>query len=341
MQGDPGSALGSPEVGTGVELGPDERRVVVEAIATLAYMKQNMIDLILRPAGVPPDVYVSFLKRCDERTGRPLSKRQFAPLIIAELEQRPEGRKILRAIIRLAAHWDKFHLAEHEYEARATVQKARELLGVVEQMEAREAFLREIAKLEGVRRLEREERERLRQEREKLRTGSEYLLRMFDGLAIMPQHHERGYLLQDLLNRTFDLHSIPVIRPFTRNDGAEQIDGGFKLDGWHYIVECRWRERLADIRQLDGLLGQVQRSGKQTMGLFLSVEGWSEHVVPTLKQNPEKAIILMHGHCLRFVLTGEIGLRELVLAKLAHLNFEAEPFLGAVQALAQEAQANK
>ena len=60
---------------------------------------------------------------------------------------------------------------------------------------------------------------------------------------------------------------------FARNSGGEQIDGAFKLDDWHYIVECRWRERLADIRQLDGLYGQVQRSGRQTMGLYLSVNG--------------------------------------------------------------------
>jgi hypothetical protein len=69
--------------------------------------------------------------------------------------------------------------------------------------------------------------------------------------------HGRGYLLQDLTNWLFDLHEIPVYRSFTRNFGGEQVDGAFKLEGWHYIVECRWRERLADIRQLDGLYGLV------------------------------------------------------------------------------------
>jgi hypothetical protein len=31
----------------------------------------------------------------------------------------------------------------------------------------------------------------------------------------------------------------------------------------------------ADIRQLDGLTGQIGRSGHQTMGLFLAINGWS------------------------------------------------------------------
>lgn len=151
---------------------------------------------------------------------------------------------------------------------------------------------------------------------------------MFDDLARSDDHRRRGYLLQELLNRLFDLHEIPVVRAFTRNQGAEQIDGAFKLEGWHYIVECRWREKLADIRQLDGLLGQVNRSGKQTMGLFLSINGWSDDVPPLLKQNPEKCLFLMDGYDLRCVLALEVDLREMLLAKLAHLNLESEPFLG-------------
>jgi hypothetical protein len=152
---------------------------------------------------------------------------------------------------------------------------------------------------------------------------------MFEEMARSDDPHRRGYLLQDLLNRLFDLHEIPVFRAFTRNEGAEQIDGAFKLDGWHYLVECRWRQKLADIRQLDGLLGQVQRSGRQTMGMFLSVNGWSENVPPLLKQNPEKCIFLMDGYDLRCVLAGDIDLRDLLLAKLECLNLDGEPFLSA------------
>jgi hypothetical protein len=55
---------------------------------------------------------------------------------------------------------------------------------------------------------------------------------------------ERGYLLQDILNRLFMAHGIAVAKAFRRNAGGEQIDGAFELEGWHYIVECRWRELL-------------------------------------------------------------------------------------------------
>jgi hypothetical protein len=35
----------------------DQRRVVVELIATLANLKNVMVDLILKPAEVPPELY--------------------------------------------------------------------------------------------------------------------------------------------------------------------------------------------------------------------------------------------------------------------------------------------
>ncbi len=138
------------------------------------------------------------------------------------------------------------------------------------------------------------------------------------------------------MNRVFDLHQIPVVRSFTRNQGAEQIDGAFRFEGWHYLVECRWREKVADIRQLDGLKGQLDRSGKQTMGLFLSINGWSDNVPILLKQNPEKAIILMEGYDLRCVLSGTVDLPDFVLAKVTKLNLENEPFYSAIEYLRDE-----
>lgn len=163
---------------------------------------------------------------------------------------------------------------------------------------------------------------------------SEALLNQFDEMACSVDAQRRGYLLEQLLVRTFQLHQIDVVRSFKRNDGSEQIDAAFKLEGWHYLVECRWREKLADTRQVDGLRGQVQRSGKQTMGVFLAINGWSSHVPVNLKQNPDKSVMLMDGFDLRVVLEGRIGLRELLFAKLTHFNIEGEPFVSVVQIMA-------
>lgn len=303
-----------------MEITIEERRLAIEAMATLVNIKDAMAERILKPAGVPREIYRPLLNKRNESTGQQLSKREIAPLILEKVEKRADGSNIIRAIIKIAANWKDFYLSQNEYNARATVQKAREVLNVIEIMDAKEAQEREIAR--------KQENERMKQERSSQFPRQLYLLlMMFDELAKSQDPQKRGFLLQELLNQSFDLHEIPVVKSFTRNDGAEQIDGAFKLEGWHYLVECRWRKKLADIRQLDGLKGQVDRSGKQTMGLFLSIEGWSENVPAVLKQNPDKSIVLMDGYDLRTVLCGYVTLEELLLAKIAKLNLQNEPFL--------------
>jgi hypothetical protein len=123
-------------------LGTDEKRVAIEAIATLCYMKRVMVELLLKPAGVPEDVYGPLLYRRDEQ-GRALSKRMIAPLILEGCDHHNSARTAVRRIVEIAASWSSFHLAKDEYAARATVHKARELLDIVQTMEAREALARE------------------------------------------------------------------------------------------------------------------------------------------------------------------------------------------------------
>ncbi len=159
---------------------------------------------------------------------------------------------------------------------------------------------------------------------------------MFDELAKSDDSHQRGYLLQELLQVLFDIHGIPVTKPFSRNNRAEQIDGACKLEGWHYLIECRSRAKLADIRELDGLHESSRRSGRQTMGLFLSINGWSNNVPKLLKQNSEKSIILMEGYDLRTILSARISLTDFLLAKVAKLNLEGEPFFGIAEYLRRD-----
>ncbi|MBF5046405.1 hypothetical protein FGE12_28585 [Aggregicoccus sp. 17bor-14] len=172
-----------------------------------------------------------------------------------------------------------------------------------------------------------------RREFERQREG---LLTRFDQMATSADRQRRGYELQTLLADLLALYEVRPTKSFTRNDGAEQIDGAFDYKGWFYLVECRWRQTPADGRDLDGLLGQVNRSGRQTMGLFLSMEGWTQNVVPVLKQNPDKTIVLVDGMDLRTVLSGELTLPALLDAKVSRLNLAGEPFLSAVEILREQ-----
>ena len=246
-------------------------------------------------------------------------------MILDALEKRDDYADIVGKIIAIAAGWEKFELSDNEYQARAVKAKAQEISRGHQQFEAEEAARDDDARQE-------QDREHLSARKRELGL----LLAMFDEWARQDQNAQaRGYLLQDLINRLFVAFEIPVQRSFTRNEGAEQIDGAFQINGRFFLTECRWRRRLSDTREVDGLSGQILRSGGQTMGLFLSINGWSENVPGLLKQNPHKVIILMQGFDLRAILSEEVDLREYILAVVENLNLYAEPYLGIREYLEQ------
>lgn len=212
----------------------DARRLALEIIATPVNVKRTAAEQLLRPAGVNNVLIQRFLTERDTATGDKRSKREAGVVILDELAYSGDDASVVKALITIAADWNKFHLAQDEYKARAVVQKARELKGVMAEAEAREQRAQEDRARERA-------AERQREKARALEQQSRLLLAQFEQASNDGEPHQRGYLLQDLLNRLFILHEFPVTRSFTRNSGGEQIDGAFELDGWNYLVECRWR----------------------------------------------------------------------------------------------------
>ena len=141
-------------------------------------------------------------------------------------------------MLEISAEWNAFYLAQDEYKARTVVQKARELLGVLAEADAR-------GRADAERRRQ-ETAARQRGEKETVvRQQSALLLAQCDQIAVEGDPQQRGYLLEDLLNREFDLHGFTVARAFRRNNAGKQIDAAFEMEGCHYLVECRWRARLS------------------------------------------------------------------------------------------------
>lgn len=307
----------------------ETKKLAIEIIASLVNIKNQMYELILKPAGINKQFFAQLLKKRNP-DGRPLTKREMGAIILDALETKEEYQKNILKIISIAANWSQFHLAVNEMQARATVQKAREVLNIIEIMERKvEQDSKREKEKERKRRDEEKRKAQLQMELE-IKNHSNLLLMMYDKLAIMKDNlQKRGFMFEELMNMLFNVYDIALMESFRRNKGGEQIDGAFKLDGWHYIVEMKWTSQVTDMKQLDSLYGKVARSGKQTMGMFISVGGWSPHVIPLMKQQPDKSIFLMDGFDLRMVLNQDISLIDLLQKKIAKFNIETEPFVSA------------
>ena len=53
---------------------------------------------------------------------------------------------------------------------------------------------------------------------------------------------DAGYALEDILVELFSLSEIEYRRSYRTPTGTQQIDGQFTLDGFHYLVEAKWRK---------------------------------------------------------------------------------------------------
>ena len=121
-------------------------------------------------------------------------------MILDALEGRDDYADVVGRLIQVAANWEKFELADNEYEARAVKAKAIEISKRHQQLDAEEAARNVAAKRES-------HGEHLLARTREIRL----LLAMFDELITQDQNpQERGFRLQDLLNRLFDAFDIPV-----------------------------------------------------------------------------------------------------------------------------------
>lgn len=88
---------------------------------------------------------------------------------------------------------------------------------------------------------------------------------------------KRGYALEDLIGRLCRCHGIEY-NPPVRLPG-QQIDGAIKFGERYLVLETRWRKGKADFGDVQKLSGKARARIVGTLGLFLSMEGFSEEGV--------------------------------------------------------------
>ncbi|MCF7855904.1 MAG: hypothetical protein K9N51_13985 [Candidatus Pacebacteria bacterium] len=127
--------------------------------------------------------------------------------------------------------------------------------------------------------------------------------------------HQRGFELERVLYELFNLFDLDPRASF-RNVG-EQIDGAFSMEGTDYLFEAKWHKDPCSIGDLDSFAGKVHRKLDNTLGLFLSINGFSEDGVRA-HSTGRPVIVLMTGADLMAVVEERIDFVSLLLQKRKH-----------------------
>jgi hypothetical protein len=186
--------------------------------------------------------------------------------------------------------------------ARSSILALRKLTRV------HDALFEEQMKVEERRRKAHEDLLRTTGVRERL----EQLNRQYMALLTSPHAQERGYELEKILRALFELFDLDPRASF--RIAGEQIDGAFTFDGTDYLFEGKWNQGHVGAAELDSLSGKLSRKLDNTLGLFLSINGFSEDGVKA-HSSGRRLMILMDGSDLMAVLEGRIDLIQLLLRK--------------------------
>ena len=163
--------------------------------------------------------------------------------------------------------------------------------------------------------------ERQRRFKEKLKANSAVRAKLQDinqrflKTVSSPEAAERGYELERIMYDLFELFDLDPKASF-RNTG-EQIDGAFSFEGTEYLFEARWRKEPVAVDALDAFSGKVNRKLENTLGVFLSMNGFSKDGI-TAHSKGRPSIILMDGADMMAVLEERTEFVSLLLRKKRH-----------------------
>ncbi|GAA0194418.1 hypothetical protein GCM10009122_57890 [Fulvivirga kasyanovii] len=126
---------------------------------------------------------------------------------------------------------------------------------------------------------------------------------------------QRGFDLEKLLNDLFALFDLDPKASFKII--GEQIDGAFTFRDDDFLLEAKWQKDPLNAGDLYKFAGKVNGKRKNTLGLCISIDGFSSESTQTTSSDL-RSLILMDGMDLDAVLTDRIKLDELLYRKRRH-----------------------
>ncbi len=124
---------------------------------------------------------------------------------------------------------------------------------------------------------------------------------------------DRGYALEKILAELARIDALEVTEPF--KVVGEQIDGSFKFDGEHYLIEAKWQDKASANEPVYQFAGKIE--GKMYgRGVFFSVHGFSSLVIQSLVAGKAVKTIFADGEDLVLVLEGHLSFKEMIDRKV-------------------------
>jgi len=155
------------------------------------------------------------------------------------------------------------------------------------------------------------------------------LQKLSDRLTELSKHlgsQQAGYDFQKWFYDAADYFETVNRRAYVSN--GRQIDGSITVDGTTYLVELKFTREQADSPDIDSLHKKVTSKADNTMGIMVSISGYSSTAVNEASGPKTPLLLLDHNH-IYLLLSGSITLEELVCRVRRHCSQTGESYLPA------------
>lgn len=138
----------------------------------------------------------------------------------------------------------------------------------------------------------------------------------FRQLLDTTNYQERGRQFEVVLNELFAIYDMePKLAYLLAN---EQLDGAITFDTDDYVVEAKWHKDRTPREDLDIFDQKVHRKGKNALGIFVSLTGFTKPALDQYSQGT--SFLAIDGEDLYYVLENRVRLDDLLRLKKRHAN---------------------
>jgi hypothetical protein len=137
---------------------------------------------------------------------------------------------------------------------------------------------------------------------------------------------DAGYKFQEWFYDLLDFSEIPNRKPYV-HDGR-QIDGSLTVAGTTYLIELKFTTGQASATDIDTFHKKVTTKADNTMGIMISVSGYSSIARQEASGERTPLLLLDHGHIYQ-VLGGIMGLGDVIDRVRRHASQTGEAYLAA------------
>lgn len=155
-------------------------------------------------------------------------------------------------------------------------------------------------------------------------TDKSKLQERLDALHPTVGTQQGGYDFQDWFYDFLDFCEIQNRRPYVSN--GRQIDGSLTHEGTTYLVELKFTSEQADATDIDSLRSKVDDKADNTMGIMVSISGYSSVAISGASGRQSKLLVLDATHLYLF-LAGSLAFREIISRIRRHASQTAEAYL--------------